>query len=74
VSGHYGMRHRAYVLASLPEFCACGGSQRFALISLLRMRATGVVRCPHCDPEDGHDPIEIRIHRMRTDIPRNGAA
>lgn len=74
MSGRYGMRHRAYVLASAPAFCACGGSQRFALISLLGMRATGVVRCPHCDSEDGHDPIEIRIHRMRTDHPRGDVA
>lgn len=62
------------VLASLPRFCACAGERRLALVSLNGLRAAGVVRCPHCNPEPGHHPIEIRTYRMYQDKPSGDAA
>lgn len=56
-------------LASLPAFCACGGSGRMGLVSLLGMRAAGAVRCPHC-AEPPPVSIEIRTYRWRVDVPR----
>ncbi len=73
MAGNRGSRHRSTTLASLPTFCACGGARRMHLVSLQGMRATGVTRCPHCNPEPGRHSIEIRTYRMRDDRPRGAA-
>ncbi len=55
-----GRRTLVLTTASAPRFCACAGERRMQLVSLHGMRATGVTRCPHCDPEPGRHSIEIR--------------
>lgn len=60
-------------LASHPMFCVCGGDRHLRLVSVQGLPAAGVIRCPHCNPEDGSASIEIRTYRMRDDKPRGAA-
>lgn len=59
---------RALVLLSLPQLCQlCEGKRVVGLVQLLGFPAVGRIRCPHCDPEPGREPVPLFPTPHRTD-------
>lgn len=54
-------------------FCQLRDGRPVGLVRIVTGPAVGRVRCPHCQPEDGHEPIPLVILPTRTDIPRGAA-
>jgi len=58
---------------SAPGFCALCDGRPVGLVRIVTGPAVGRVRCPHCRPEEGQDPIPLVILATRTDKPKDAA-